>query len=167
MIEEQQDIFAGAHNGAVAKIEKTILMINISREQALATAAEQKNDLKTEISHYKNIEKLIADFGMQKDTALIEIEKNIRARIKAKTAELAMQNKINWLKDNFERIFTKAYPSSRASKLSHPKVTFLKEARGKQIFKISCVERRQGRSSRLELKYQYNLSNGKWSVYYD
>ncbi len=167
MIKDEQDTFAGAHDGAVAKIEKTILMISISREQAMATAAEQKNDLKTALSHYKAIEELITAFGIRKDNALLEIEKNIRSQIKAKTAQLDMDNKISWLKENFEKIFNKAYPSSRSSKLSHPKVTFIKQERGKQLFKMSCVERNRGSSIRLELKYQYNLANGKWSIYYD
>jgi ubiquitin-protein ligase len=167
MIKDEQDTFAGAHDGAVAKIEKTILMISISREQAMATAAEQKNDLKTALSHYKAIEELITAFGIRKDNALLEIEKNIRSQIKAKTAKLDMDNKISWLKENFEKIFNKAYPSSRSSKLSHPKVTFIKQERGKQLFKMSCVERNRGSSIRLELKYQYNPANGKWSIYYD
>ena len=167
MIKDEQDTFAGAHDGAVAKIEKTILMISISREQAMATAAEQKNDLKTALSHYKAIEELITAFGIRKDNALLEIEKNIRSQIKAKTAQLDMDNKISWLKENFEKIFNKAYPSSRSSKLSHPKVTFIKQERGKQLFKMSCVERNRGSSIRLELKYQYNPANGKWSIYYD
>jgi ubiquitin-protein ligase len=166
MISAEKDIFAGAHDDAVPKIEKTMLMIEISREQLTATAAEQKNDLKTAITHYKAIEKLIKQFNGSKDAALIEIEKKIRSQIKAKTNQLAMENKINWLKDNFEKIFTKAYPSSRSSKLSHPRVTFIREKKGKQLFKMSCVERNQGRSFRLEVKYQYNLANGKWSIYY-
>ncbi len=167
MIRKEQGIFAGAHDSAVPKIEKTILMINISREQALATAAEQKNDLKNALVHYKAIEELIGAFGTGKDETLLEIEKNTRSQIKAKSAQLAMDNKINWLKDNFEKIFHKAYPSSRSSKLSHPKVTFIKEEKGKQLFKMSCVERNRGSSFRLELNYQYNMNTGKWSISYD
>jgi len=167
MIKDEQDTFEGAHDSAVAKIEKTILMISISREQAMATAAEQKNDLKTALSHYKAIEELIAAFGTSKDNALVEVKKNIRSQIKVKTVQLAMDNKISWLKENFEKIFHKAYPSSRSSKLSHPKVTFIKQAKGKQLFKMSCVERNRGSSFRLEVKYQYNMANGKWSIYYD
>ncbi len=166
MIHAEKDIFAGAHDDAVPKIEKTMLMIEISREQVTATAAEQKNDLKTALIHYRAIKKLIAGFGGSNDATLLEIEKNIRSQIKAKTNQLAMDNKINWLKDNFEKIFTKAYPSSRSSKLSHPKVTFIKQEKGKQFFKMSCVERNQGSTFRLEVKYQYNPANGKWSIYY-
>ncbi|MEA2114220.1 MAG: ubiquitin-conjugating enzyme E2 [Thermodesulfobacteriota bacterium] len=167
MIRDEQDIFEGVHDGAVAKIEKTILMITISREQSLATASEQKNDMKTAISHYKAIEELLAAFGTSKDDDLLAIEENIRLQIKAKKDQLGMEKRINWLKENFEKIFNKAYPSSRSSKLSHPKVAYIKQTKGKQLFKMSCVERSQGSLFRLELKYQYNLANGKWSIYYD
>lgn len=167
MIMNEQDTFGGAHDGAVAKIEKTMLMINISREQAMATAAEQKNDLKTALSHYKAIEALIAAFGINKDNTLLEIEKTIRSQSGAKTAQLAVDNRISWLKENFEKIFNTTYPSSRSSKLSHPKITFIRQEKGKQLFKMSCVERNRGSSFRLELKYQYNLANGQWSIYFD
>ena len=165
LLKDKQDVFAGAHDNAVAKIEKTMLMIKIAREQSAATAAEQQKDLKTALAHYKAIESLIAKSRFSEDSTILAVEKNTRSQIQAKTAQLAMDNKINWLKENFEKIFKDAYPSSRSSQLSHPKATFVKEEKGKQIFNITCVERSQGSSFRLELNYQYNPATGKWSIY--
>ncbi len=167
LLKDKQNIFAGAYDNAVAKIEKTMLMIKIAREQNAATAAEQKNDLKTALIRYKAIEKLITSSRFSEDSDIVAIEKYASSQIRGQAAQLAMDNKINWLKKNFEKIFNDAYPSSRSSQLSRPKVTFIKEEKGKQVFNMTCVERSQGSSFRLEVKYQYNLSNTKWSIYYD
>ena len=167
LLTDKQDIFAGAHDAAVGKIEKTMLMIRIASEHNAATAAEQKNDLKTALTHYKVIEELIGSSGFSKDSDIVAIRKNAGSQIKRQAAQLTMDGRINWLKKNFEKIFKDAYPSSSSSLLSRPKVTFLKEENGKQLFQMTCVEQGQGSSFRLEVKYQYNLANSKWSIYYD
>lgn len=98
---------------------------------------------------------------------LLTIQKKAVTQIRDKSLQLALDTRINWLKNNFKTIFNKAYPSSRSSKLTHPKVTFLKEEKGKQFFSMTCVEKSQGSSFRLQVNYQYNLATGKWSIYYD
>jgi ubiquitin-protein ligase len=167
LLKTQQTVFAGSHDQDIPKIEKTILMITIAREQSRATAADRKNDVRTALDHYKTIRNLVTTSSFNADDDLVAIERNIRSTIKDKTARLSMNTRESWLKNNFETIFHKAYPSSRSSKLSHPKVTFLKQEKGKQFFNLSCVERNHGSSFRLEVNYQYNLATGKWSIYYN
>jgi tetratricopeptide (TPR) repeat protein len=165
MIDDQQEIFAGAHDQAVNKIKKTMLLVEIAREQSQATAAEQNNDLNKALVHYKAIEKLVATPELENDPDIAALKENTRSQIRAKTAQLEMDRKTGWLKKNFEKIFKDAYPSSRSSELTNPKVSFVKKINGREIYNISCVERSQGSSFRLELNYQYNPSNGKWSMY--
>jgi ubiquitin-protein ligase len=167
MLSDKQNIFTVTHDGDDAKIAKTILMISIKREQSAATEAEQKNDLKTAREHYKVIQSMIASSGFNKDSEIAAINKNAASRIRAQTAQLAMNKRISWLKKNYKKIFTEAYPSSRSSQLIRPKVTFVKTIKGQQVFQLTCVERSQGSSFRLEIKYQYNPANGRWSIYYD
>ena len=166
LLRSQQDVFSGTHDQAIPKIEKTILMIKIAKEQSNATKAELENDIRTALDHYKTISNLIAASSFKTDNDISEIRKNVDAKIKGKSAKLSMITRENWLRNNFESIFHKAYPSSRSSKLSHPKVTFVKQKKGKQFFILSCVERNHGSSFRLEVNYQYNLATGKWSIYY-
>ena len=45
------------------------------------------------------------------------------------------------------------------------KATFIKKDGEKLIFTMSCVEKKQGRTFRLELNYQYDQNNDKWSIY--
>ena len=167
LLRTEQNAFAGAHDQDIPKIEKTILMIKIARDQNQATTAEQKNDLRTALDLYKSIRNAIASSQFSADKELQTIKKSVDEKIRAKSTKLALADRENWLLNNYESIFHKAYPSSRSSKLSHPKVTFLKQKKGKQFFNLSCVERNHGSSFRLEVHYQYNLATGKWSIYYD
>jgi ubiquitin-protein ligase len=167
LLRTKSRIFAGSHDQDIPKIEKTLLMIKIAREQGAATRAEQKDDIRLSLDHYKAIRNLIEASNFQKDSDIKTITKNVLTQIKDKTAKLSMNSRVQWLKNNFESIFHKAYPSSRSSKLSHPKVTFLREKKGKQYFNLSCVERNRGSSFRLEVNYKYNLATGKWSIYYN
>ena len=167
LLKDKQDAFAGAHENAVAKIKKTMLMIKIAREQNAASKAEQQNDMQAALTHYKVIEQLITESGLSEDTALLAVEKKTRAWIRSKVAQLEMDNNISWLNEHFETIFKNAYPSSRSSQLSHPKVTFIKETQGNRIFNITCLEQSGGSSFRLELNYQYNPARKVWSIFND
>ena len=46
-----------------------------------------------------------------------------------------------------------------------PQAKFIKKEEDKLIFTMSCVEKKQGRTFRLELNYQYDQSADKWSIY--
>lgn len=165
-IQQQSQLFAGVHDASVPKIKKTLLMVEISREQDAATTAGNKHDLPGVISHYKAILNLVRGAKFVKsDPDVIAIQDYVRAELKKKRSQLAMDKKIAWLKNNYEKIFKKAYPSSRSSTLSNPKVVFFKRIKGREIFIISCVEHSGGRAFRLELHYQYNPATGKWSRY--
>ncbi len=163
-IRKQADILTEAQNGAMGKIEKTLLLVKISREKIAAATAEKQNDLQSAMTHYLTISQLVTDSTLSKsDPDVMDIKTHISALLKKKRKALAMNKKIGWLKSNYEKIFKAAYPSSRSSELSNPKVVFLEKVHGKEIFVISCVERNGGRAFRLELRYQYNPATGKWS----
>ncbi len=167
MLRDNKDLFTNTHENDAIKIEKTILMIRITQEQSVATAAEEKNDLKTARSRYKAIKELIASSKFSKDKDIEAIGSNADSRIRSQTAQLALNKKINWLTKNYKKIFTEAYPSSSSSQLIRPRVAFLRNEKGQQVFQLTCVEKNQGSSFRLEIKYQFNPANGKWSIYYD
>jgi hypothetical protein len=116
------------------------------------------------LSRYKAIAKIISSKS-NKDKDLIAIKKYVQTKIKEQSLKRAKSSNQEWLKKNFENIFRKAYPSTRSSILSHPKITFIKIMNGRLFYKISCSERKRGSSYRLELNYQYNLSSNQWTPY--
>jgi hypothetical protein len=45
-----------------------------------------------------------------------------------------------------------------------PKAVFNKKIGSKSVFTLTCVEKSQGSSSKLELNYMYDPATGSWSV---
>lgn len=152
---------------SLGKIEKTLLMVKIAQIQDLLLVAEGKSDPNAVLTHCKEIQQLIKTSNHQNDPAVKTVLQKINEKIEKQQELLVQSEKIAWLEEHFEEIFRANYPTFKGSKLMQPKAVFLKKIGNKIIFALTCLERSQGSSSKLELNYQFDSSNGKWSVYND
>jgi len=149
---------------SLGKIEKTLLMVKISQIQDLVLVSEEKADTTAVLAYCREIQRLIKASNHQADPAVKTVLQKINEKIE-KQQELAAQNeKISWLEEHFEELFRANYPTFKGSKLMQPKAVFLKKVGSKMIFTLTCLERSQGSSSKLELNYQFDTSTGKWSA---
>jgi len=151
--------------GNIKKINKTILTTHVAREQAKVAATTAANELDKTAQHYDAIVTLIEKSPFKDD----EVLHTILIDAQTKTIEIKKQLLINsrekWLMDNYDQIFRDNYPSAQQSELLRPKVRFIKREENIMIFNMSCSERKQGRTFRLELNYQYDLDKDAWSIY--
>ena len=152
---------------SLGKIEKTLLMVKIAQIQDLLLVAEGKSDPNAVLTHCKEIQQLIKTSNHQTDPAVKTVLQKINEKIEKQQELFVQSEKIAWLEEHFEEIFRANYPTFKGSKLMQPKAVFLKKIGNKIIFTLTCLERSQGSSSKLELNYQFDSSNGKWSVYND
>ncbi len=165
LLKQNRNLLGAEAGDYVNKIEKTILLTHIARERSKASLAARKKDIAATIAHDQAVVDLIAKSRFNHDPALKKILTNTRRQVATKKKQLEMKRKTDWLNANFQKIFLENYPSTRSSKLSRQQVTFLKKAGNKFIFKLSCVEIRQGQSFGLELNYQYDPDTDSWSLY--
>ncbi|NOX80505.1 MAG: hypothetical protein GXP57_05360 [Deltaproteobacteria bacterium] len=163
LLQKNRDYLGAETGDYVDKIEKTILLTHIAREQSKASL--KNKDIAATLAHDQAIINLIEKSRFNHDPALKKILANTRQQVATKKKQLEIKQKTDWLKANFKKIFLANYPSTRSSELPHQKVTFLKKVGNKLIFNLSCVEIRQGRSFGLELNYQYNPNTDSWSLY--
>jgi ubiquitin-protein ligase len=147
------------------KIEKTLLMVQIAQIQEQVLVAESKGDTGAVLAHYKEIQRIIKASNHQGDPAVKAVQQKINEKIEKQQELVLQQEKISWLEENYEEIFRSNYPTFKGSKLLQPKAVFLKKASNKMVFALTCLEKSQGSSSKLELNYQLDTSTGKWSVY--
>ena len=164
-LDHNRDVLGEEVSGNINKIEKTILMTRISREQDQNALAVDKNDLETSLKSYQAIAVLIQGSPFQEDEALKKIYENAQTQTVNLEHEIKINRRLDWLSANYEEIFRKMYPSAKSSKLMKPQTTFIKEEDGRLIFKMGCVEKRQGRLFRLELNYQYDPKTDSWNIY--
>lgn len=149
----------------INKIKKTILTTNVSREQAGVASTEAENQLDKTADHYETIENLIQKSPFKDDEVFAEILEDAGKRKVEIREQLLVGAKEQWLKDNYEDIFRKHYPSASQSELSDLKVRYAKKEDGFLIFTMSCAEIKMGRSFRLELNYRNDPASDQWSLY--
>jgi ubiquitin-protein ligase len=149
----------------IRKIEKTILTTHVAREQIQIEATRAEKDLEKTVEHYEAIARLIENSAFKADETLGKILDDSRTKSTEIKNQLLISTREKWLMDNYEKIFRDNYPSAELSDLLNPKVRFIKREGNIMIFNLSCTERKQGSTFRLELNYQHDLDRDVWSLY--
>ncbi|PIE57750.1 MAG: hypothetical protein CSA33_06795 [Desulfobulbus propionicus] len=165
LLDTESANFEGLLDDSMYKIQKTLLKVKIAQLQEKVLLAEYNNDIDEGIRQSQNIQQLIKSSPLSGDPEIKNIAQKIGEQINARQKEMELDRKLNYLKENYAEIFRTNYPTFKGSRLQSPKVTFLHKRGNKHIFSISCTERSQGSSSRLELNYAYDEATQTWSVY--
>ncbi len=150
---------------SIAKIEKTLLMVKIAQLQDKVLLAEDKKDLPKVVEYNREIQKLIRASKYTNDPSVKTVMLKVTEQVETNLNQIALNEKIAWLESHYEEIFRANYPTFQGSKLLQPKAVFLKKVDQKSVFTITCIERSQGSSSKLELNYMFDEASGKWTVY--
>ena len=150
---------------SVAKVKKTQLLVRIAREQEQISRAEGRGDTAKALATRQEVQKMIRRSGYAQDPVVSEVLQQVNARITSDLEQVELNKHIAWLERNFESIFRANYPTFKGSELLAPKAAFLKKVGRDRVFTITCVERSQGSSAKLELNYRLDGETGQWSVY--
>jgi len=161
------DSLEGSLGESIEKIEKTLIMVKIAQLQEKVLEAEGRTDTTAVIAHCKEILHLIRSSSHGTDPAIKTVAQKITEKIEKQQEATALNEKIAWLESHFEEIFRAHYPTFHNSKLSQPKAVFRKKVDNKSYFTLTCLERSQGSSTKLELNYLFDSGTGKWSVSHD
>jgi len=167
LLAREPDIRENSNDESLGKIEKTLLMVKIAQIQDQATKDEKTEDIAANLARYKDIQALINASAHQNDPAVKNVAQQLADKIGKQQELLLQREKIAWLEGHFEDIFRANYPTFKNSKFSLPKAVFTKKIGSRLVFTLTCLERSQGSSSKLELHYQFDTSSGKWSVHHD
>ncbi|RWX50079.1 rRNA-processing arch domain-containing protein [Candidatus Electrothrix marina] len=165
LLKEERTALDAIYNDAVFKVGQTVIMLNVSLELRKAVEAENHNDLRSSLGHYKKTLRIIRTSQADRDDNLKKLDQYIRSKIQEQSLAAAKSSNQEWWKENYEKIFKKKFPSSRNAPLSNPKIYFIKVQNGRLLYTIQCTEKK-GIKLTLELTYQYDMGTGKWSPYH-
>lgn len=165
LLASESAILSSTVGESVNKIETTLLMVKIAQIQDKVLLAESNGNLEALIEHNKSIQQLIRASKHTDDPAVKTVMQKVSSQIEKNQDQLAMNKKIAWLEEHAEEIFRANYPTFQGSKLLQPKAIFQKKVDNKLIFTLTCIERSQGSSSKLELNYMYDEGSEKWGLY--
>lgn len=78
---------------------------------------------------------------------------------------LYIQDKEQYLVDNYATLFLENYPAAAPETLSNPMATFEKRLGRLYLFKLQCTESGRGRPLKLIMYYTYDPDNKRWKFY--
>ena len=165
LLEQERANFEGHLDESISKIKKTVLMVQIAMTQEKVLLAENQDNIQEALRHSKEIQRRIKNSPFKNEPSVEDVQRRITEQIADKEERIAHNKKIVWLEEHFEEIFRSNYPTFRGSQLHSPNAALLRKVDNKSIFIITCTEKSQGTSSRLELNYMYDEDTNTWSVY--
>ena len=165
LLEQERENFEGHLDESIRKIKKTVLMVQVAMIQEKVLLAENQSNLNEALRHSKDIQRRLKNSPFKTDPSVVDVQRRITQQITAKEEQIAHNKKVVWLEEHFEEIFRSNYPTFRGSQLHSPNAALLRKVDNKSIFIITCTEKSQGTSSRLELNYIYDEESSAWSVY--
>ncbi len=106
-----------------------------------------------------------SEFSTEEEFAAIHLE--AQQSIDEARENKLLSDKISYLEDNFEELFTKHYSGSPPESLVEREVVFERKMGSKLLFRLQCVEVGRGRPLQLVMKYTHDLDSGAWNFYSD
>jgi ubiquitin-protein ligase len=74
-------------------------------------------------------------------------------------------DKIKYLEDNYQTLFSENYPAAAPDTLSAPVITYIKQEGDKLLFKLQCTETGRGRPLKLVMFYSYSEQTKNWAFH--
>ncbi len=147
------------------KLARIMLQASIIRDRQEADRySEEKNWQEAENRLQQIIEAINKNpIGKEKEfqTTLAE-SKKIVVELKEKQY---LADKIKYLEDNFQSLFSENYPAAAPDTLTSPVITYIKKIEDKLLFKLQCTETGRGRPLTLVMFYTYSERTEKWAFH--
>lgn len=147
------------------KLAKIMLQASIIRDR-------QEADKLIEEKKYSDAEKSLQLIVKAINTSPLGKEKEFQTVLnKAQTTISDIQEKqyiaekIQYLEESFQTLFSENYPAAAPDTLTSPVITYVKQINDKLLFKMQCTENGQGSPLKLVMFYTYSKSTNQWTFY--
>ncbi len=147
------------------KLSRIMLHASIIRDKQDVAKSLKSKEYEPALEKLKDIRKSISESVFADLPEFQAISEEAGEQISEAEKELQVIKQTAYLTDNFQELFLKHYPAAKRSKLSAPKVEYLKKIDDRLLFRMQCTETAGGRPLRLQMDYLYSPSNGSWQFY--
>jgi len=149
----------------LARTSHLLLIDQIALYTKLASEAEKANNIEVALESYNTLITLIGKAKLQDSTTLKNTLVDAMQKSAILTEKLNIQQRQQWLLENFREVFQIQNPNVIPATLRSPQAIFVKYDGKNPVFDLSCIEKSQGTVVRLRVFVQYNPDTGGWSVY--
>ena len=147
------------------KLAKIILQASIIKDRQKAQKYKNEKDLVTAKSRYKELLRRIETSSFANDAGFQKMREELSETIDSLELEIFLEEKTQYLLDNYKSLFVTNYSSAIPDNLTKPVVTFVKVISQKYLFKLQCTESGRGRPLTLVMNYAFDQSNNTWGFY--
>ncbi len=147
------------------KLNRIMLQATIIRNRQAVEKYLLAEQYDLALNRLLSIEQSITASQFAAEPRFQTIRQEILSQIDDTEQKHFIANKAKYLADNYKDLFLKYYPSAIRSKLSKPRVEYLRNKGDKLLFRIQCTETTGGRPLRLQIDYLYSPANGSWQFY--
>ena len=149
------------------KLDRVTLQASIIRDKQLAAQKVEESDLDGARKIYNDLNTQISNSGFAQEAEFKTILSDLHNSVAELDQKIFMREKEDYLKANFQKLFTNNYQTVQKEKLTNPVVSFVREEGEKLIFKMQCTEVGRGRPLTLVMFYAYSKKSGNWTLYPD
>ncbi len=144
------------------KLERIILQAKIiDSKQKIKTLKEESNFAEA-ITEAQSINKRVQESKFADEKEFLRVHKNLDMEIKELERQSMVEERKQYLIDNYIRFFLKNYPAATEETLTQPVATFISEKNDIMIFKLQATEVGRGRPLALVMFYAYNKTSKQW-----
>lgn len=148
------------------QLERIILRTRIVQLKQTADKELDNQKFDKAISTFSKVITVIAQNGFEKDQEFKAIIDGTKETIAETRKKALVAGRVEYLEENYKKIFEENYSAAVPEYLSEPKATFLRYIdNGKELYEIQCLEENRGRKLRLVMLYSYDPSRKKWAFY--
>ena len=149
------------------KLGRIMLQASIIRDNQDAARHLKEQEFNQAITKLEAVMATIAASEFKGEPEFEAIRQEAAQSIEQAKTDKLMADKITYLEENFEELFTKHYSGSPPESLKERTVVFEKQMGSRLLFRLQCVEVGRGRPLQLVMKYTHDLNTGKWEFYRD
>jgi len=147
------------------QLERIILRTRIVQYKQMADVHLQNERNSEAITTLEKVISAVNLNNLQDDMEFKTIIEGTRQTITETRDKATTARRIAYLKDNYKEIFETNYSAAIPEYLSDPKVTFLRNIEGKELYELQCLESNRGRKLRLLMLYLYDPILKTWQFY--
>ncbi|MCP4339935.1 MAG: hypothetical protein GY799_13850 [Desulfobulbaceae bacterium] len=149
----------------IQKLARIILQASIIRDRQIVRTMLEDNDLENARRTNLKIKTSITNSSFSTEEEFSTTAAEITSAIKLLDERIHLKEKVQYLKNNYQAIFTANYPEANTENLTNPIIKSSKKTKSKLVFKMQCTETGRGRPLTLVMHYAYDKKTGEWSLF--
>lgn len=147
------------------KLSRIMLQASIIRDQEQADQFIAAKNYEDAGKRLQQILITIDESSFENEKEIADFKKTARDLLSKIKIEQQLSEKIAYLEQNYQSLFAQNYPVASQDSLSSPVITFVKEEKGKMLFRMQCTENGRGKPFTLVMFYSFDKKAEKWSFY--